>query len=60
MESYKYIPMGLLKDLTLELRLNPHAMFTSGYTDTPTITAATNTLAGTGLAETLTLPLTGS
>lgn len=30
-ESFKYIPMKLFKDLILEFRLNPYAMFTSGY-----------------------------
>ena len=29
--SYKYLPMIALEDLTLEFRLNPFAMFTSGY-----------------------------
>lgn len=29
--SYKYVPMLALEDLVLEFRLNPYAMFTSGY-----------------------------
>lgn len=29
--SYKYLPMLALEDLVLEFRLNPYAMFTSGY-----------------------------
>ena len=33
MESYKYIPMKALQDLIIEFRLNPFAMFTSGYND---------------------------
>ena len=42
-ESFKYIPMKLFKDLILEFRMNPYAMFTSGYINdvdnaTPTIT----------------------
>lgn len=32
-ESYKYIPMKALQELILEFRLNPYAMFTSGYAD---------------------------
>jgi len=48
-ESYKYIPMSVLNELQLEFRLNPFAMFTSGYVDDPKITKLTagNTLAGT-------------
>lgn len=30
-ESYKFIPMSILNELILEFRLNPYAMFTSGY-----------------------------
>lgn len=29
--SYKFLPMIALEDLVLEFRLNPYAMFTSGY-----------------------------
>jgi hypothetical protein len=32
-ESYKYIPMKPLQELILEFRLNPYALFTSGYAD---------------------------
>ena len=38
-ESYKYIPMTLLKDLMIEFRLNPFAMFTSGYKDLYKVTS---------------------
>lgn len=30
-EHYKYIPLSALDDLVLEFRMNPNAMFTSGY-----------------------------
>lgn len=30
-ESYKYIPIWLLQDLMIEFRMNPYALFTSGY-----------------------------
>ena len=32
-DSYKYVPMKALQELILEFRLNPYAMFTSGYAD---------------------------
>ena len=30
-ELYKYIPLAILEDLVIELRVNPHALFTCGY-----------------------------
>jgi hypothetical protein len=30
-KSYKLIPMSALKDLVIELQLNPYAFFSSGY-----------------------------
>lgn len=51
-DSYKYIPMKALQDLILEFRLNPHAMFTSGYNDIMTstnMTAATNNMSTYGV-----------
>lgn len=30
-DHYKFVPMGALEDLVLEFRMNPNAMFTSGY-----------------------------
>jgi hypothetical protein len=42
-ESYKYIPMSILNELILEFRLNPFAMFTSGYNDDPKILSYNNT-----------------
>jgi len=30
-KSYKLIPMSALKDLVIELQLNPHAFFSSGF-----------------------------
>ena len=41
-ESFKYIPMKLFKDLILEFRLNPYAMFTSGYMNDVDNSAPTN------------------
>jgi len=32
-ESYRWIPIGELGEVVLELRLSPYALFTSGYTD---------------------------
>ena len=42
-ESYKYIPIYLLPDLMLELRINPYAVFTSGYIYTNSTTTAQTT-----------------
>lgn len=42
-DSYKYIPMKALNELIIEFRLNPYAMFTSGYAD-----GATNANSTTG------------
>lgn len=38
-KSYKLIPMAALKDLVIELQLNPYAFFSSGYpaTNDPTM-----------------------
>ncbi len=40
-ESYKYIPMAALEDLMFEFRMNPFAMFTSGYTNDTSLVAGT-------------------
>lgn len=49
-EDYKYIPMFLLPDLMLEIRLNPYAFFTSGYSYTNSTTTSqwTNVMKGVG------------
>lgn len=46
-ESYKYIPMKALQELILEFRLNPYAMFTSGYNDSVATYGASTTLGTT-------------
>lgn len=30
-ELFKLIPMNIMEDLVIEMKLNPHALFTSGY-----------------------------
>ncbi len=45
-ESYKYVPMFALPDLTIEIRLNPNAFFSSGYSND-----VTNTITPTGLGD---------
>ena len=49
-EDYKYIPMFLLEDLMMEIRLNPYAFFTSGYSYTNSTTTSqwTNVMIGAG------------
>lgn len=54
-ESFKYIPMKLFKDLILEFRLNPYAMFTSGYiNDIDNATPTVNTFSNFGVNKALT------
>jgi len=40
--SYKYVPMQALTNLEIQLRMNPYAFFTSGYTDVGTSVAVSN------------------
>jgi len=35
-KSYKLIPMAALKDLVIEIQLNPYAFFSSGYPNAQT------------------------
>lgn len=54
-ESFKYIPMKLFKDLILEFRLNPYAMFTSGYiNDVDNSVPTNNTFSNFGVNKDLT------
>ena len=32
-DTYKYIPLGALEELIIEIKLNPYAFYTSGYKD---------------------------
>ena len=36
-DQFKYIPLSAFDDLVIELKLNPYAFFTSGYTDAPSV-----------------------
>lgn len=39
-ESYRFVPMDIFADILLEFRLNPYAMFTSGYKNQKNLTSS--------------------